>query len=199
MTTTIMMIDPLYLTAFGLMAIGTMPPMVLAPSAPVVGSAAPDFTLTCQEGTPVSLREYRGKRVVLYFYPKDFTPGCTLEARNFQRDQLEYQRKNALALGISLDTAASHRKCCAEESLSFKLLADSEQTLSKAYGSLTNLLLVKFAARRTFIIDPDGKVARVFTSVSPRNHSEEVLASLAELQRHNRPNSRESDGELEKL
>jgi peroxiredoxin Q/BCP len=159
-------------------------PMILsADSTPLLGSMAPEFTLTSQEGTPVSLKDYRGKWVVLYFYPKDFTSGCTIEAHNFQRDQSQYQQKGAVVLGVSVQSADSHKQFCTKEGLNFKLLADTDHKVSSAYGSLTNLGLVKFASRHTFIINPEGKVAKVFTEVSPNKHSEEVLVALSELQK----------------
>jgi peroxiredoxin Q/BCP len=166
-------------------AVGLVPLMIFATSMPSVGSLAPDFTLTSQEGTPVSLKDYRGQWVVLYFYPKDFTSGCTIEAHNFQRDQPQYQQRNVVVLGVSVDSAGSHKQFCTKEGLNFKLLADTDHKVSNAYGSLTNLGLVKFASRNTFIINPEGKVARVFTGVSPNKHSEEVLAGLTELQKQN--------------
>ena len=150
---------------------------------PSEGSVAPDFTLPSQEGSPVSLKDYRGKWLVLYFYPKDFSSGCTIEAHNFQRDQPQYQQRNAVVLGVSVDSTNSHKQFCAKEGLNFKLLADTDHKVSTAYGSLTNLGLVKFASRHTFIINPEGKVAKVFTEVNPNKHSEEVLAALAELQK----------------
>jgi peroxiredoxin Q/BCP len=159
------------------------PPLVFAGSTPPVGSLAPEFTLNSQEGTPVSLKDYRGKWVVLYFYPKDFTSGCTIEAHNFQRDQSQYQQKNAAVLGVSVDSADSHKQFCTKEGLNFKLLADTDHKVSSAYGSLTNFGLVKFAARHTFIITPEGKIAKVFTEVNPNQHSAEVLSTLAELQK----------------
>jgi peroxiredoxin Q/BCP len=149
---------------------------------PTAGSAAPDFTLASQEGT-VSLKDYRGSWVVLYFYPKDQTPGCTREAHNFQIDQSRYAERHAVVLGVSVDSVDSHKKFCAKEGLNFKLLADSDGKASKEYGSLTNLGVVKFAARHTFLIDPAGKVAKVYTSVDPVRHSEEVLAALDQLQK----------------
>jgi thioredoxin-dependent peroxiredoxin len=96
-----------------------------ADKAPAVGAVAPNFTLNSQEGKAVSLDEYRGKWVVLYFYPKDFTSGCTTEAHNFQRDLAQYEAKNAVILGVSVDTADSHQKFCTKEGLNFKLLADT--------------------------------------------------------------------------
>lgn len=149
---------------------------------PSVGSVAPQFTLPSQEGTPVSLSDFRGKWVVLYLYPKDQTPGCSREAHNFQADQLKYAEHNAVILGVSVDSVDSHKKFCAKEGLNFKLLADTAHTVTKAYGSLTNLGVAKFASRHTFLIDPDGKIAKVYTSVDPARHSAEVLDHLHQLQ-----------------
>ncbi len=146
--------------------------------APAEGSDAPDFTLPSQEGSPVSLKDYRGKWVVLYFYPKDQTPGCSREAHNFEVDQPKYAAHNAVVLGVSVDSVDSHKKFCAKEGLNFKLLADTEHKVTDSYGSLTNLGLVKFAARHTFLIDPTGKIAKAYTSVDPQKHSAEVLAEL---------------------
>lgn len=160
-------------------------PRLLSRSAatPAEGSNAPDFTLPSQEGTTVSLKDYRGKWVVLYFYPKDQTPGCSREAHNFQVDQPKYAERNAVVLGVSLDSVDSHKKFCAKEGLNFKLLADTDHKVTDSYGSLTNLGLVKFAARHTFLIDPSGKVAKAYTSVDPLKHSGEVLAELDLLQK----------------
>lgn len=154
-----------------------------AGSTPRAGSVAPDLDLTSQEGTRVSLKDYRGKWVVLYFYPRDMTPGCTIEAHNFQRDATQYAQRNTVILGVSVDSVDSHKKFCAKEGLNFKLLADSDHRVSSEYGSLKNLLVVKFASRHTFIIDPEGKIARVYTNVVPNQHSQEVLAALDELQK----------------
>jgi peroxiredoxin Q/BCP len=161
-------------------------PRILSSSrvpAPTPGSAAPGFTLPSQQGTPVSLKDYRGSWIVLYFYPRDQTPGCTREARNFQADESKYAERHAVILGVSVDSVDSHKKFCAKEGLNFKLLADSDGTVSQAYGSLTNLGVVKFAARHTFLIDPTGKVAKAYTTVDPAHHSEEVLAALDQLQK----------------
>ena len=170
-------IAALFIAAFAVASL-----MVFAASPPAVGSLAPEFTLTSQEGAPVSLKDYRGKWAVLYFYPRDFTSGCTVEAHNFQRDLAQYQQKGVTILGVSVDSADSHKQFCNKEGLNFKLLADTDHKVSDAYGSLTNMGVVKFAARHTFIISPDGKVAKVYTDVSPSKHSEEVLAALTELQ-----------------
>jgi peroxiredoxin Q/BCP len=150
--------------------------------APAVGTLAPDFTLNSQEGKPVSLHDFKGKWVVLYFYPKDFTSGCTVEAHNFQRDLAQYEQKNAAIVGISMQDENSHQKFCAKEGLSFKLLADSQHDVSTRYDSVMNLGIAKLSSRHTFLIDPQGKVERVWLDVKPDKHSEEVLAALTELQ-----------------
>ena len=160
-----------------------VPRLLSRTAKPAEGGNAPDFTLPSQEGTPVSLRDYRGKWVVLYFYPKDQTPGCSREAHNFQVDQPKYAQCNAVVLGVSLDSVDSHKKFCTKEGLNFKLLADTDHRVTTAYGSLTNFGVVKFAARNTFLIDPEGKIAKVYTSVNPLTHSAEVLAALETLQK----------------
>jgi peroxiredoxin Q/BCP len=150
---------------------------------PKEGSNAPEFTLPSQEGSAVRLSDYRGKWVVLYFYPKDQTPGCSREAHNFQVDQPKYVERDAVVLGVSLDSVDSHKKFCAKEGLNFKLLADTDHKVTESYGSLTNFGVVKFAARNTFLIDPSGKIAKTYTGVDPQKHSPEVLAELEMLQR----------------
>src|SRR5262249_55411396 len=131
----------------------------------------------------VQLKDYRGKWVVLYFYPKDFTSGCTLEAHNFQRDLALYEKANTVILGVSVDDAESHKNFCAKEGLNFKLLADTDRKVSEMYDSLKDYNGTKMSARNTFLIDPKGKLVKIFTGVKPANHSEEVLASLKELQK----------------
>lgn len=150
---------------------------------PAVGSPAPAFNLTSNEGKQVSLSDYKGKWVVLYFYPKDFTQGCTIEARNFQRDLAKYEAAKAVILGVSVDPADSHKEFCAKEGLAFKLLADTDAKVSTEYGSIMEYQGNKLSARNTFIIDPNGKIAKVFPKVKVAAHSEEVLAALAELQK----------------
>ena len=150
---------------------------------PAVGSAAPAFKLTTNEGKQVSLSDFKGKWVVLYFYPKDFTSGCTIEAKNFQRDLAKYEAAHAVILGVSVDNADSHKEFCAKEGLNFKLLADTEAKTSGEYGSVMEYNGAKLSARNTFIIDPNGKIVKVFEKVKVQAHSEEVLAALAELQK----------------
>jgi len=149
---------------------------------PQAGSAAPEFSLPSQDGTVIRLKDYAGKWVVLYFYPKDFTSGCTVEAHNFQRDQAEFAKRNAVILGVSVDTADSHRKFRAKEGLNFKLLADTSHQVSKQYGSLMNFGVAQISARNTFLIDPQGRIARAFASVNPARHSAEVLSAIDALQ-----------------
>jgi len=155
--------------------------MLAAADVPAEGSKAPDFTLQSQEGKTVSLKDFHGQWVVLYFYPKDMTQGCTIEAHNFQRDLAQYTAKKAAIVGVSADNIDSHVQFCTKESLTFKLLADPDKKVIAAYGS-TNEKNPNFAARNTFIIDPKGVIRKVYTGVKPQQHSEEVLAALSELQ-----------------
>src|ERR1700758_1076023 len=151
---------------------------------PQVGQTAPQFTLPSQEGTPVSLDSYKGKWVVLYFYPKDMTPGCTREAHEFQNDIEKYKAANAVILGVSVDSVDSHKQFCAKDSLNFTLLSDSDKKVVADYGSLGNYMGVKIAKRNTFLIDPNGKIAKVWTGVDPAQASSEVLTALNELEKH---------------
>ena len=152
-----------------------------AAEVPAVGSKAPDFTLQSQEGKKVSLKDFKGQWVVLYFYPKDMTQGCTIEAHNFQRDQDQYTAKHAAIVGVSADTIDSHQQFCTKENLTFKLLADPGKGVISSYGSLAPNGAV--AARNTFLIDPTGKIVKVWTKVDPSHHSEEVLAALDEFKK----------------
>ncbi len=150
---------------------------------PKVGAKAPGFKLSSDEGRATSLNDFRGKWVVLYFYPKDFTSGCTLEARNFQRDLDQYKKRNAAIVGVSVDTAESHKQFCAKEGLNFRLLSDRDAKISTAYNSVMDYKGAKLSARNTFLINPKGRVVRVFEKVKPAEHSEQVLAALDELQK----------------
>jgi peroxiredoxin Q/BCP len=148
---------------------------------------APDFTLASQDGKPVSLSQFRGKWVVLYFYPKDFTKGCTIEAHQFEKEQKKFTRKNAVILGVSVQTAGSHKDFCAKEGLGFKLLADTDHAVSTAYGSTMEYRGELLSARNTFLIDPKGVIRKEYVKVDPSGHGLEVLAALAELQKPSRP------------
>jgi len=154
------------------------------PQPPVAGTAAPNFSLPNQEGVQVSLDQFKGKWVVLYFYPKDFTSGCTIEAHNFQRDIDKYTAKNAVILGVSVDNVDSHKGFCTKEGLNFKLLADPDHTVVQKYGSVMEYGTMTLAARNTFLIDPTGVIRKVYLKVGPEGHSAEVLADLDQLQAH---------------
>ncbi len=146
---------------------------------PEMNQPAPDFTLPTNTGNgKIALRDLRGKWVVLYFYPKDFTSGCTIEARRFQEDLPKYIQKNAEIIGVSADDIDSHAEFCDSEGLKFPLLADTTGKVSKAYGSWMNF----FSMRHSFIIDPQGMLRETFVKVNPNIHSKEVLARLNELQ-----------------
>jgi thioredoxin-dependent peroxiredoxin len=149
---------------------------------PAAGSQAPGFTLPSQEGAQVSLDQFKGKWVVLYFYPKDFTSGCTIEAHNFQRDLDKYTQKNAVIVGVSVDGVDSHKGFCTKEGLNFKLLSDTGHVVVQEYGSVMDHEGTTMAARNTFVIDPAGVIRKVYVKVSPQGHSEEVLADLQTLQ-----------------
>lgn len=172
-----------FLVVFAMVAVLACNHVSAVNELPAVGSPAPAFSLTSNEGKQVSLNDYKGKWVVLYFYPKDFTQGCTIEARNFQRDLAKYEAAKAVILGVSVDPAESHKEFCAKEGLAFKLLADTDAKVSTEYGSIMEYQGNKLSARNTFIIDPNGKIAKVFPKVKVAAHSEEVLAALAELQK----------------
>ena len=150
---------------------------------PTVGQAAPGFTLPSQDGSPIILDHYRGKWVLLYFYPKDNTAGCTIEAHNFQRDLPKYENLDAVVLGVSLDSQDSHQSFCTKQGLTFQLLSDTGRQVTAQYGSLRNILGLKMAARNTFLIDPAGKIAKVWLGVSPSSHSGEVLKALEQLKK----------------
>jgi thioredoxin-dependent peroxiredoxin len=178
--------------------VGMVAALPLMAAVPVAGEQAPRFTLTSEDGTPVSLQDYAGKWVVLYFYPKDFSTGCTLEAHNFQRDLEKYKQLNAIILGVSVDNPDSHQRFCAKEGLRFKLLADTEHSVAQQYGTLIYTGITKASpgafviapdgrvarvARKTYLIAPDGRIALVFDNVQPAEHSAEVLSALQDLEK----------------
>ena len=157
-------------------------PMAAAAPAPdlaAVGASAPNFSLPSQEDKMVSLNDYKGKWVVLYFYPKDMTTGCTIEAHNFQRDLPKYDADNAVVLGVSFDTVESHKTFCTKDSLTFKLLADPDHKAIDAYGvPFKGMGDNHYAARTTFLISPDGKIVKEWDVKDIPNHSTEVLAAI---------------------
>ena len=163
-------------TCIGLMLFLAVGMMAAAAPMPAVGQQAPTVVLPSQDGTTVDLKSFRGKWVVLYFYPKDMTQGCTIEAHNFQQDLAKYEAQNAVIVGVSVDNTDSHKEFCTKESLTFRLLSDTDRKVVDEYGSLSPNGV---AMRNTFLIDPTGKIVQVWTKVSPPKHSEEVLEALA--------------------
>lgn len=149
-------------------------------SVPPLNQPAPEFSLPTNTGTgKVSLSDFRGKWVVVYFYPKDFTAGCTLEAQRFQQDLAKYMDKNTQIIGVSADSVDSHAQFCDSENLKFPLLADTTGEVSKAYGSWLGTV----SSRHSFVIDPNGILRETFVKVNPLIHSAEVLARLEDLQK----------------
>tara|TARA_R110002096_G_scaffold116164_3_gene251785 strand:+ start:42312 stop:42857 length:546 start_codon:yes stop_codon:yes gene_type:complete len=148
---------------------------------PAIGTAAPEFELADQDGNLHSLEDYRNKWVVLYFYPKDQTPGCTTEACEFRDNIFEFRDLNAQILGVSLDDVDSHKEFAEEYSLPFPLLADVDGDTSTAYGVKTRMFGMTVAKRQTFIVGPDGNIAKHYEKVNPSEHSTQVLADLKAL------------------
>jgi peroxiredoxin Q/BCP len=150
------------------------------------GDPAPDFTLPDQTGTPVSLADLRGETVVLYFYPRADTPGCTTQACGVRDHSAEYERTGARVIGVSPDTVEAQAKFADKHSLGFTLLADADHEVADAYGTWGEKSMYgkKYMGvqRATFIIGPDGRIVRVFPKVSPKTHDDVVLETLAELQ-----------------
>jgi peroxiredoxin Q/BCP len=145
------------------------------------GQAAPDFVLPDQDGKTRKLADWRGKWLVLYFYPKNDTPGCTTEACNFRDDWLLLQELGAEVVGVSVDTSAAHAAFAQKYKLPFPLLADAQGEVATRYGALSDWWVYKFAKRQTFIIDPQGRIARIYRSVDSDRHSVEIVADLRQL------------------
>jgi Peroxiredoxin len=147
------------------------------------GAAAPDFNLVDQYNKPHKLSDYKGKWVVLYFYPKDDTPGCTTEACHFRDDISKIRELNAEVLGVSVDNTESHAKFAKKHGLPFPLLSDGDAQVAKSYDALFSLGPIKVAKRHSFIIDPEGKIAKVYRDVKPAEHSDEIIRDLESLQK----------------
>lgn len=155
------------------------PSLALGGKLPALNQPAPEFTLPTNTGNgEISLSDFRGKWVVLYFYPKDFTAGCTLEAQRFQQDLPKYLNRNTQIIGVSADSVDSHAEFCDSEGLKFPLLADPTGAVSQAYGSWMGFV----STRHSFVIDPNGTLRETFVKVNPAIHSREVLARLEQLQ-----------------
>ena len=171
------------LALFALLSFGSLPSLAEdAPSAsPAVGSAAPAFKLQDQSGAWHSLGDYSGKWLVVYFYPKDGTPGCTKEVCAFRDEISAVKRAGAEVVGVSVDDVASHKSFADEHKVPFALLADVEKSTAKSYGVLTSRAGYEYARRDTFLIDPKGRVAKHYTDVDPEQNVKQVLQDLAQL------------------
>lgn len=150
---------------------------------PNIGEPAPLFSLKNQHNETVSLEQYKGQWVVLYFYPKNDTPGCTTEACSFRDNINKLIEKQAVILGVSVDSVESHEAFAKKYELPFSLLADPDGTVAKQYGALTDLKFVRWASRHSFIINPQGRIAKRYLNVDPQQHVKEVLDDLNALQR----------------
>jgi peroxiredoxin Q/BCP len=172
-----------WLILFGLFAALAlvMSRMAHAGELPKMGEAAPGFDLPDQTGVRHTLNEYAGKWLVLYFYPRDDTPGCTQEACAFRDDLHELTSLGAQVIGISVDDSGSHAEFAKKYHLPFPLLADQSAEVAARYGALTNLGLLKFAKRYTFLIDPQGKIAKVYVKVEASKHSKQIIDDLKQL------------------
>jgi len=148
-----------------------------------IGAPAPDFKLQDQNGKPHQLRDYRGKWVALYFYPKDQTPGCTTQACEFRDNIFAFREANAQILGISVDDVESHKKFSEKHGLPFPILADPTKETAKKYGALKSYFGMELAKRDTFLIDPQGRVVKRYVDVEPKGHSQIVLKDIQELQK----------------
>lgn len=154
-------------------------PIGIANERITVGQAAPEFELPDQQGQLHSLEDYKNQWVVLYFYPKDETPGCTTEACEFRDNIFAFRKLGAQILGVSLDDVESHRAFAENHNLPFPLLADTDGEISSTYGVKTRMFGMTVAKRQTFIIAPDGTIVKHYEKVKPDSHSAEVLADLA--------------------
>lgn len=155
--------------------------MARAGELPKAGGTAPDFMLPDQDGKAHRLKDYAGKWLVLYFYPRDDTPGCTQEACAFRDDLHQLADMGAVVVGVSVDDSGSHAEFAKKYHLPFPLLADRDGKVAASYGALMNLGLLKFARRYTFLIDPQGKIAKVYLSVETSRHSKEIIEDLKKL------------------
>lgn len=172
-----------WMILFGLIAavVLLVSQMARAGELPKVGEAAPDFKLMDQDGESHQLKDFAGKWLVLYFYPKDDTPGCTQEACAFRDDLSKLTKLGAQVVGISVDDGASHAEFVKKYHLPFPLLADAKGEVAARYGALMDLAVFKLAKRYTFLIDPQGKVAKVYLKVETSRHSTEIIEDLKQL------------------
>ena len=158
----------IYLFRINIMAAPTLKP----------GDDAPNFSLPDNQGRQVNLNDFKGKWVVLYFYPKDDTPGCTTEACHFRDDFKLLENLGAQVIGMSIDDSFSHKKFAEKYNLPFPLLSDASGEVASLYGALNNFLVIKLAKRYTYLIDPQGKIAKIYLSVNTSKHSQEIIEDL---------------------
>ncbi len=162
-----------------ILSLGLISPAMAAPN---IGETAPEFTLVDQHNQSISLSDYKDKWVVLYFYPKDDTPGCTTEACSFRDNINKLIEKQAVILGVSVDSVDSHEEFAKKYKLPFSLLADTQGEVAKKYGALLDMKFFKWASRHSFIIDPNGKIAKRYLNVDPQTHVKEILDDLKAFQ-----------------
>lgn len=167
-------------TLFSIFAL-LLPTLVFAGEVPAVGSAAPDFNLQDQSGDWHALKDYRGQWLAVYFYPRDDTPGCTTEACNFRDNIYAFKAIGAAVVGISVDDVASHKKFSDKYKLPFTILADENGETSKAWGVLRDYKLLQLASRQSFLVNPEGKIAKHYSDVDPDEHTDQVLTDLKAL------------------
>jgi thioredoxin-dependent peroxiredoxin len=173
-----MLIKSLFYSIVLLIAIFGYSRYTLAANSLKIGDDAPNFTLSDANGNLHSLSDYSGHYLVLYFYPKDDTPGCTKEACQFRDDISQFEKLGAKVVGVSVDNNESHVNFAKKYHLPFPLLADTDGKVAESYNALTNLLLIKFAKRHTFIIDPAGKIVKIIRNVEVSNHSQQIINDL---------------------
>jgi len=159
-------------------------PAAMAVETVAIGAPAPDFALRDGTGQLRKLADWRGQWLVLYFYPKDDTPGCTTEAQAFRDSLANFSAVGAQVVGVSLDDAVSHQAFTRNHGLNFSLLVDEGGKTARAYGALSNLGIIKFAKRHSFLVDPEGRIAKVYRDVDPSRHAAELLADIR-LFKHN--------------
>ena len=150
----------------------------IARNLPRVGDTAPSFSLPDQNGTPRSLEEFRGRSLALYFYPRDDTPGCAEQAMRFRNSMREIEALGAVVCGVSVDSTESHAAFARKYKLPFTLLADRDGQVAARYGSLRKLGVIQFARRNTFLIDAEGRIAKVYVGVSAGRNADEIIADL---------------------
>jgi peroxiredoxin Q/BCP len=174
-----MLLKLFFYTAILLIAIVGYRSYAYAASATLaIDGDAPNFTLNDTKGNTHSLSDYRGKYLVLYFYPKNDTPGCTKEACHFRDDMSQLEKLGAKVVGVSVDSIESNGKFAEKYNLPFTLLADTDGKVAASYNALTNLVVIKIAKRHTFLIDPAGKIKKIYTNVNVSNHSQQIIDDL---------------------